>query len=84
MKANDLENDFTQECGQKKVKNEILMRTNEGGNAGQYVIDNAKDKSVDLVVMGSRGLGTVRRTFLGSVSDYVVHHSKIPVLICPK
>jgi len=30
------------------------------------------------------GLDAIRRTFLGSVSDYVIHHSKVPVLICPR
>uniref|UniRef100_A0A1I8JPE0 Usp domain-containing protein n=1 Tax=Macrostomum lignano TaxID=282301 RepID=A0A1I8JPE0_9PLAT len=43
----------------------------------------AEEHEADLVVMGSRGLGTLRRTFLGSVSDYVLHHAYRPVLICP-
>jgi nucleotide-binding universal stress UspA family protein len=34
-----------------------------------------------MVVMGTRGQGTVRRTIMGSVSDYVAHHSKVPVLV---
>ena len=33
--------------------------------------------------MGSRGLNTLRRTFMGSVSDYVLHHVHVPVMIVP-
>lgn len=36
-----------------------------------------------MIVMGSRGIGTIRRTFLGSVSDYCVHHAHIPVAVVP-
>jgi nucleotide-binding universal stress UspA family protein len=45
------------------------------------LIRRVKDGPYDLVVMGSRGRGSVRATLLGSVSHYVLHHSPVPVLI---
>ncbi|KAJ3210068.1 hypothetical protein HDU83_002559 [Entophlyctis luteolus] len=35
----------------------------------------------DMLVIGSRGLGAVSRSLLGSVSDYLVHHLNIPVIV---
>jgi nucleotide-binding universal stress UspA family protein len=45
------------------------------------LIDQVKRGQHDLVVMGSRGLGAVRRALRGSVSHYVLDHSPVPVLI---
>jgi nucleotide-binding universal stress UspA family protein len=39
----------------------------------------------DFVVMGSRGLGAIRRFMLGSVTDHMIHHlQNIPVMIVPQ
>lgn len=53
------------------------------GNIGYNLIKLAHDKKEDfsLIVMGSRGRSAVKELFLGSVSNYVIHTSKIPVLI---
>jgi nucleotide-binding universal stress UspA family protein len=58
---------------------EKLMR----GDIGYNLVKLAHDKkeNFDLVVMGSRGRSAVKEIFLGSVSNYVVHSSKIPVVI---
>lgn len=42
---------------------------------------NNKINGIDLVVIGSRGRSSVKETFLGSVSNHVLHKSKKPVLI---
>jgi nucleotide-binding universal stress UspA family protein len=38
----------------------------------------------DLLVVGSRGWGPVRRIALGSTSDHLVHHAPCPVLVVPR
>ncbi|PAA79147.1 hypothetical protein BOX15_Mlig010515g1 [Macrostomum lignano] len=53
------------------------------GEPGEAICRAAEEHSADMVVMGSRGLGLLRRTFIGSVSDYVLHHAYRPVMICP-
>ncbi|MBM3910377.1 MAG: universal stress protein [Thaumarchaeota archaeon] len=52
-----------------------------GGNTGQQIISFAEKNSYDMIVMGARGLTGAKEKFLGSVSNYVMHESKIPVLI---
>lgn len=51
------------------------------GNSRDAIVETAKTEKIDVVVVGSRGLGTLSRLLLGSVSDYVVKHSPCPVLV---
>ncbi|KAK6184493.1 hypothetical protein SNE40_001855 [Patella caerulea] len=52
------------------------------GKVGESIVAAAKEEDAAMIVMGTRGMGKVRRTFIGSVSDYVIHHSHVPVLVC--
>lgn len=52
------------------------------GKPEEKIVEAARDENADVVVMGTRGLGKFRRTFIGSVSDYVLHHCHCPVLVC--
>jgi nucleotide-binding universal stress UspA family protein len=51
------------------------------GDEGPEIIRYANNKSYDIIVIGSRGMGSMKETFLGSTSNYVMHKAKIPVLI---
>ena len=50
---------------------------------GPAIIQITEDEDADMVVVGSRGLDIIRRSLLGSVSDYVVRHAHVPVVVCP-
>ena len=41
-------------------------------------------EEVDLLVVGSRGWGPVRRVVLGSTSDRLVHRAACPVVVVPR
>ena len=45
------------------------------------IIGLAEEVGAGLIVMGSRGLGRLRRALMGSVSDSVVRHAHCPVLV---
>ena len=51
------------------------------GRADEEIIFLAEQVGADLVVVGSRCLGGLRRTLVGSVSDSVVRHAHCPDLV---
>jgi nucleotide-binding universal stress UspA family protein len=65
-------------CQQVGVSSRIRLETGQPRDVICYV---AKEENPDLVILGSRGLGSIERLMLGSVSDYVLHHCESPVLV---
>jgi nucleotide-binding universal stress UspA family protein len=51
------------------------------GSSAEAIIEVAKTRKSDLIVMGSRGLGRLAGLVLGSTSQKVVSHAPCPVLI---
>ncbi len=51
------------------------------GKPGSEILKYAQKNKFDLIVIGARGLGAGKELLLGSVSSYVIHKSKIPVLL---
>jgi len=51
------------------------------GISTREICDYVANHKADLLVMASRGLGAVKRFFLGSVSGYCAHNAKVPILI---
>ncbi len=50
------------------------------GKPGKEIVAYLAANDIDLVVMGSHGHSGLERLVMGSVTEYVLHHSKVPVL----
>ena len=53
----------------------------ETGSPAVVILDFATSNDMDLIVMGSRGLGLFKGALIGSVSQKVVEESPIPVMV---
>jgi nucleotide-binding universal stress UspA family protein len=51
------------------------------GTPAKAILELARSRDVDLIVVGSRGLGAVKGALLSSVSSEIVHHADRPVLV---
>lgn len=77
-KAGDVILDRAMEAVPAGVEKEAFSET---GSPAVVILDFLEEHDVDLVVMGSRGLGVMKGVLLGSVSQYVVEQAKCPVLV---
>jgi nucleotide-binding universal stress UspA family protein len=53
------------------------------GSPVDGILDEARDRHCDAIVMGSRGRGSVARAILGSVTCDVISRATIPVIVAP-
>jgi len=69
------------------VKNHLLDQTInsivEEGDTAQLILTNAKELSVDYIVMGSHSRRWHEKILMGSVTEKVLRQTSIPMLIIP-
>lgn len=53
----------------------------QSASVAKSLVDLASSKKVDLMVVGTRGLGVFKRLLIGSVSSAVVNHATCSVLV---
>ncbi|KAI9350001.1 hypothetical protein DFJ73DRAFT_796025 [Zopfochytrium polystomum] len=69
------------EAAERNESHELLRKYASTLPPADTVAWKVEKENVDILVVGSRGLGPISRTVMGSVSDYLVRHLKIPVMV---
>lgn len=70
-KAKELIKDYKDNCHFEQLE----------GDAAQKIIDYSKENEIDLIIIGSRGLGTFKGVLLGSVSQRIVQLAEPHVMV---
>lgn len=51
------------------------------GDPVEKIVNFAEEQNVDMIIVGSHGMGEFERLVIGSVSEKVVRHAKVQVLV---
>lgn len=51
------------------------------GDPAERIVNFAEEHRVDMIVVGSHGMGGFERLVIGSVSEKIVRHANVPVLV---
>jgi nucleotide-binding universal stress UspA family protein len=54
-----------------------------GGKPEEFIIQEAKERDIDLIVMGTHGRSGLKGFLIGSVAQKVIGHAPCPVLVVP-
>lgn len=63
---------------------EAVLRFTPEGFPKKEIINTANEWGADLIVMGTHGRTGLANMMVGSVTEYVIKHSSIPVMVVPK
>jgi hypothetical protein len=66
---------------QAKIACETIVRM--GGAPHEFIIQEANDKEVDLILMGTHGRTGFKRVLMGSVAQNVIANAPCPVMVVP-
>lgn len=60
---------------------EQIQKVQVTGDPAEEIIKFSEKESFHSILMRSHGMGATKRLLIGSVTNKVVHHSKIPVIV---
>jgi nucleotide-binding universal stress UspA family protein len=67
-----------------KTRNIETKAISISGDPKEALLQKTIEMKPTMLVVGSRGMGPISRGLLGSVSNYLVHHSHVPVFVVRK
>lgn len=66
-----------------EIKNRVVSIMVVDGDPADEILKKSEELNSDVIVMGTHGKGLIAHTFLGSVSEKVLHRTRKPVFIIP-
>lgn len=69
-------------CEERNITSRVYC-VEKKDTVGHMICCIAQEHNAACIVMGQRGLGAIKRTIFGSVSEHVLHHAKTSVIIVP-
>ena len=74
--------ELLEQCKKQALQSNVQVETVlEQGDYAHEIIEVAKRKDCELIIMGSRGMSPIKELMLGSVSLKVMHHASCPVMV---
>lgn len=71
------------EKSKKHLRDEAIQTLIVEGNVADSILEVAKDKHIDIIVMGSHSQRWLEKILMGSVTEKVLHHNAYPLFIIP-
>jgi len=65
------------------IENNMIETIVKEGDFAEFVMNTAKEMSVDMIVMGSHNVKWVEEIILGRITDENLQQTSIPILIVP-
>lgn len=81
-KSSNVTETFQDACNKRGMVSKVIVEQ-KIDSIGETICRVAKESGASCIVMGQRGMGTIKRAVFGSTSDYVLHHARVTVLVVP-
>jgi nucleotide-binding universal stress UspA family protein len=72
-----------EEIVENYAKGKTIQHFTPEGDPKKEILSTAENWSADVIVIGTHGRTGLSHLIMGSVAEYVVRHSKVPVLVIP-